>query len=364
MILSFSQLSLLFVEFISAVTSETVNRSIDCLIPIEASMQRSIASTLVDASQPIACIFVFAVFWLLIKIRRSKSWIYMLRKCVLSALVVFYISYISITKTLINILNCVEVHDSTMAGIDQTTDYWVLDTAVICYEGSHAILAGLLAWPFLAIFSLGFPLAIAYLVIVKVAEDYKDGWIYDVAGFVYRSYSKKYIFWESMIMFRKAVLAVVVVFSYKLGANIQAVLASFVLIVALYFQMKCRPYRKEFDCLNDTESLSILLSSLTFVCSTFFADNRVSYGVQVLMSVFLCFANVLFFFYLLTLFAIFAAEYLKTVLVREGIHHSPADGTFRILGAYFINYLFTDVKDAMVRWVNHGKSRRYLRSEV
>ena len=359
-----SQLSLLFVEFISAVTSETVNHSIDCLIPLGASIPRSIASTLVDVSQPLACIFVFVVFWLLIKIKRSKPWMYLLRKCFLSAIVVCYISYISISKTLVNILNCAEVHDSTTAGIDQTTDYWVLDTAVICNEGSHAILAGLLAWPFLFIFTLGFPLAIAYLVIVEVAEDYKDGWIYDVTGFVYRSYSKEYIFWESMIMFRKAILAVVVVFSYKLGANIQAVLASFVLIVALYFQMKCRPYRKEFDCLNDTESLSILLSSLTFVCSIFFADDRVSYELRTLMSVFLCSANVLFFFYLLTLFAGFAADYLKTVLGRKGIQHSPTDGTFRILGVYFINCLFINMKDALVRWVNRGKSRRYHRPDV
>ena len=289
---------------------------------------------------------------------------YLLRKCVLSALVVCYISYISISKTLINILNCVEVHDSAIAGIDQTTSYWVLDTAVTCNEGSHAILTGLLAWPFLFIFTLGFPLAIAYLIIVKVTEDYKDGWIYDIAGFVYRSYSKKYIFWESVIMCRKTVLAIVVVFSYKLGANIQAVLASFVLIMALYIQMNCRPYRKEFDSLNDTESLSILISSITFVCSIFFADDRVSHGVRILLSVFLCLANVLFFFYLLTLFAVFAAEYLKTVLVREGIYHSSEDGTFRVLGAYFINYLFVDLKDAMVRWVNHGKSRRYRRSDI
>ena len=356
--------TLLFAEFMSAVTSEAVNRSIDCLIPSEAILQRSIASSLIDALQPIAFIFLFAVFWLAVMIGWSKSWIYLLKRCILSALVVFYISYISTTKTLVNILNCVEVHDSTMVGIDQTTDYWVLDTAVVCYEGSHAFLVGLLACPFLFAFTLGVPLSVAYLVVVKVKEDYKDGWIYDVAGFIYRSYSKKYIFWESVIMLRKALLAVVVVFSYKLGANIQAVLASFVLIVALYIQTTCRPYRKEFDSLNDIESLSILFSSLIFVCSILFADDRVSHGVRVLLSVFLCSATVLFFLYLLTLFAVLAAEYLKTLLIRKGIHHSPADGTFRILGVHFINYLFTDVKDALVRWVNHGKSRRYHRPEV
>ena len=358
------RMRLLSAEFISAVTSEAVNRSVDCLIPSEAFLQRSVASSLVDALQPIACIFLFAVFWLAVKIGWSKPWMYLLKRCILSALVVFYISYISTTKTLINILNCVEVHDSTIAGFDQTTSYWAMNTAVTCYEGSHAILAGVLAWPFLFIFTLGFPLAIAYLIIVKVAEDYKDGWIYDIAGFVYRSYSKKYIFWESVIMLRKALLAIVVVFSYELGANIQAMLAAFVLIMALYIQTTCRPYRKEFDSLNDTESLSILFSSLIFVCSTLFADDRVSHGVRVIMSVFLCSATVLFFLYLLTLCAVFAAEYLRTLLAKAGFHHSPEDGTFRILGDYFINYLLRDLKNAIMRWVNHRKSRRYRHSEV
>ena len=244
-----------------------------------------------------------------------------------------------------------------MVGIDKTTDYWVLDTDVRCYEGSHASLAFLLAWPFLFVFTLTFPLSVAFLVIVNVREDYKDGWIYEIAGFVYRSYSKKYIFWESTIMFKKAVLAVVVVFSYKLGANIQAMLASFVLVVALYFQTTCRPYRKEFDCLNDTESRSILFSSLTFVSSTFFADDRVPQGIRVLISVFLCCANVLFFFYLLTLFVFFAAEYLRMVLIKKGIHRSPTSGTFRIINSYLVSYLFANVRDAMARWVHRRRSR-------
>ena len=346
-------------EFVGAVTSEAVNRSVDCLIPAEASLHRSIAGTLVDVLQPIACICVFAVFWLVIKIISNKPLMYLLKCCILSALVVCCVSYISITKTLVNILNCVEVYDSTLIGIDATTVYWTVDTSVECYEGSHAALAFLLAWPFLFIFTLGFPLAIAYLTGKTVTDDYKDGWIYAVAGFVYRSYSKKYIFWESVIMSRKAVLAVVVVFSYDLGANIQAVLASFVLIVALFFQMKCRPYREEFDCLNDVESLSLLLSSLTFVSSIFFTDDRVSYGVRVLMSVFLFCTNVFFFLYLLALLVTFAAMYLRSVLVREEVHSSPVEGTFRIFHAYLVDYLLARAIAAMIRWVNKGRSRRY-----
>ena len=351
-------------EFVGAITSEAVNRSIDCLVSAETSLQRSVVSTLVDALQPIACILVFIVFWLLIKIRRSESWTYLLRKCVLSSLVVFYISYMSATKTLINIFNCVEVHDSATVGIDETTNYWAVDTGVECYEGSHAALAYLLAWPFLVIFTVGFPLSIAFLVVKKVTGDYKDGWIYEVSGFVYRSFSKKFIFWETVIMIRKALLVVVIVFSYEVGSIIQAVLASFILIMALYLQTKCRPYRVEFDSLNDVESLSITISSLTFIFSTFFGVDHVSDEVRVLISVLLCLANVSFFLYLLSLTAVFAAEYLKTVLAGEGIRISSTDDTFRILTTYLIDYLFMNAKNVMTRWGQPARSYRYRRPEV
>ena len=348
-------------EFIGAVTSESVNLSVDCLPSDGTPLQRSIAGTLVDVLQPIAAIFFFAIFWLVIKIRQNKSWTYLLKRCVLSTLSVFYISYISISRTLVQILNCVEVHDSN----DATKVYWTVDTSVECYKESHAALAYLLAWPFLVIFTFGFPLAVACLVAKKVAEDYKDGWIYEAAGFMYQSFRKRYIFWESVIMFRKAVLTVVVVFSYKLGFDIQVVIASFVLILSLYFQMKFRPYREEFDSLNDVESLSILISSLTFVCSIFFGVDHVSDAVHMLISVLLCFTNVLFFLYLITLYAVyFTADYLKSVLVKEGIISEESHGAFRILVIYLMDYLFIIVKNTLMRWGQPVRARRYRRSEV
>ena len=337
-----------------------------CLIPVEHShtLPRSVATTLVEISQPLAGICVFTVFWLAINIRYSKSWVCLLKRCVLSALAVFYISYISICKTLVNILNCIGIHDSTVVWIDGTTDYWAVDTSIRCYRGAHAILVGLLAWPFLIIFTLGFPLTTAFLVIKNVTGDYKDGWIYDTAGFVYRSFSKRYIFWESVIMFRKTVLAVVVVFSYGLGSNIQAVLASFVLIIALYFQTTCRPYREDFDWLNDVESFSILLSSLTFVSSVFFGDDHVSHEVRVLISILLSSANLLFFFYLLTRFVIDVAEYLRLVLAKQGIRCSSSDSTVRIFGVYFLHFLFGDPKNVLMQRVHQSRAQSYRRCRV
>ena len=334
-------------EFISGITSESVTRSVDCLVPSGSSVERSIASVLIDVGQPLAAILVFAVIWLVIQIHHKETSIYLLKKVILSALVVFYISYISLSKTLVNILNCIEVHDSTLVEFDTVTDYWAMDTGIVCYEGSHALLVGLLGWPFLIFFTFGFPLAVAYLIVKNISEDFKEGWIYETSGFLYRSYRKRYVFWESVIMLRKAVLAVVVVFSYPLGANLQQVLSVLVLVLALYSQMICRPYRPEFDRLNEMESVSILISLLTFVSSIFYDDERVSYSARVLVTIVIAFCNIALFMSLLIVFFIFLSKYLKTVLSTEGVFPDPETKPCSVFWFYFLHRVVRPIKAAI-----------------
>ena len=331
-------------EFVSGITSEAITRSVDCIIPVTASIERSIGSTLVDIFQPLAAIVVYAIFWFTIKTCCQKTWIYLLKKVILSSLVIFYISYISLSKSLVNILSCIRVHDSVSVGVDHTTDVWSVDTMIKCYEGSHAALAGVVGWPFLVIFTFGFPAVIGHLVIRNVKEDYKEGWIYDVAGFLYRSYTKKYIFWESIILLRKAILAVVVVFSYPLGADLQQVLAVFVLILALYVQIVCRPYRRDFDVLNEMEGASILVSSLTFVSSIFFSDDRVSPVVRVLVTLGVVLCNGMLLFCFLCCFCIFGAKYLRMTLINEGVPFDPDSGSCHIIRVYVIDHIFVKFK--------------------
>ena len=335
---------LCFAEFMSGISSEAVTRAIDCLVPANAAVERTIISALVDASHPLAAIFSFAAGWLIIKFRRGKDWMYLMKKVVLSALVVLYMTYISLSKAFLNILSCIEVHDSIVVGKDRKTDYWSLDTSVECYTGSHALLVGLVGWPLLIVFTFGFPMAIGYLIIKNVEEDYKAGWIYDVSGFLYRSYRKKFVFWESMIMLRKAVLAVVVVFSYPLGVHLQQILAVFLLILALYLQTVLRPYRFEFDVLNDIESASILVSLVTFVSAIFFSEDRVSSAVRVLVTLSVIFCNVGLFLFICIVFLIFAARYLTTVLIREEVAYNPSLGDFHVLRVYLFHYLLGEVR--------------------
>ena len=348
-------------EIVSGITSEAASRSVDCLIPMSASMQRSIASTLIHICQPIGAIFAFGLFWTGIKIWYSETWLYLLTKVGLSALVVFYISYISLTKTLINIFSCIRVYDSVTVNSDDTTDYWAVDTGITCYAGSHALLAGLVGWPLLVIFTFGFPVAVGYLIIRNVTRDHKEGWIYDVSGFLYRSYSKRFVFWESLIMLRKAILAAVVVFSYPLGANLQHVLAVFVLTLALYLQMICRPFRSEFDILNEMESASILVSSLTFISSIFFGDERVSHTVRVMVTLFVAACNIVLLLCFLGFFSAFAMSYLKIVLAIESGSWDPDLKAFGMLKIYLSNHVFGFVKDwyrsLSFRWKGNYSTR-------
>ncbi len=312
---------------------------------MRASVQRSIATTLIYICQPVGAILAFALFWAGVKIWYKETWLYLLTKVVLSALVVFYISYISLSKTLINIFSCISVYDSMTVGSDDTTDYWAVDTNIRCYAGSHALLVGFVGWPLLIIFTFGFPLAVGYLIIRNVKHDYKEGWIYDVSGFLYRSYAKRFVFWESMIMLRKAILAAVVVFSYPLGANLQQVLAVFVLTLALYLQTVCRPFRSEFDILNELESASILVSSLTFISSIFFSDERVSQTVRVLVTLFVSFCNIVLLLCFLRFFSAFAVSYLKIVLAIESGSWDPDLKAFGMIKIYLSNHVFGFVKD-------------------
>ena len=330
-------------------TSETVSRSVACLVPADSSVDASIVSTLIDLMVPLAAILIFAFSWWAMSIKRRQNGSYLLKKIMLSIIAVLYISYISLTRTIVSTLTCVDVHDALGIGDDASTQYWAVDTLVKCYEGSHALLAAMAGWPCLVFFTLGYPVTVAYLVTRYTKDDYKAGWVYEIAGFLYRAYRKRFIFWDSVIMLRKAVLALVVVFSYPLGANLQSVLAVFVLAVAFYFQTMCRPYRAEFDDLNEIESVTVLVTLLTFVSSLFFNDDMVTDGVAILISIVVIFSNVLLFGFLSIRFARFGATYLRSLLEKEGIPCDADRGTQHVIWIYCFDFLLVSIKDNIAK---------------
>ena len=333
-----------------------MNRSIDCLVSQNSSIERAIVSSVIDVLLPFGLICMFSLFWLIVTISHKKGKVYFLKRFFLSLIAVFYINYISLTKTLISILTCVEVYDELSLMSNKTTAYWTADSTIKCYEGSHFILAVGVGWPFLVIFTLGFPLSIACLIAKQVEEEYREGWIYNVAGFLYRGYKKRFVVWEAVIVLRKAVLAIVVMLSYPLGAKLQSVLAVFVLAIALYFQSIYRPYREEFSSMNDLEGISILVSLLTFVSSMFFDGDRVPDVVKILISAGMCFCNALLLFLFVAIFLYFGATYLRCVLDVEGVPYNTNRGTLHILKVYIVDCFFLAAKEKFFRFVRQSSA--------
>lgn len=122
-------------------TSEAAGRTTDCLVSADFSIPRSAVTTMVNLIIPALVTAFFVLFWTVTMIRKKKGYRYLAKRCLLSVLVVSYLSYIAVTRTSVNTLYCVRVHDSVDLQNDSTTKYWAVDTSLKCYDGSHTLLA-------------------------------------------------------------------------------------------------------------------------------------------------------------------------------------------------------------------------------
>ena len=265
-------------------------------------------------------------------IKANRTVTYLIRRCSTSFFVVVYLTYLAFTKTAMDVHSCIDVHDDFDVQFDGTTKYWSDDTSLKCHEGTHRVLAATIGWPVLIIVSIGCPIALAVFLLVERQRDVlKDEWLLEACGFLHHSYSHRYVFWEALIFLRKALLASIAVFSYSLGGNLQGILAVIVLIFFLYLQIICRPFREEFDELNELESFSLLVSLLTFATGLFLDDDHASQPVRILLTASTCVCMLGLLFFLCFSFLNVAASYAKKALVLEGIAHRPDGGTCHVL---------------------------------
>ena len=376
----------LFLELISGVITEAIERAVHCLLhEDDADIERAVFAVVMDIVTVLGVLLLFCAFWGIVTVIRHEDWCYLWKKLGMSFFVVSYLSYIALTSTSIHILTCLEVHDSVEVANDSTTAYWVADTNIRCYEGSHAVLKHTLGWPLLVVFSFGFPVVVLCITVFADEQKRDQGNRKEILGFLYQSYRKRYCFWETIVLLRKAALAVVVMLAYPLGPNLQVMFSASVFTVALYLQTVCRPFgedengqngqrdaadeqndqqdaadgqnerrdaadeqnerrdaadeqnerrdaadgqnerrdaadgqndqqdavdgrngqqdaAKELDRLNDLESISLLVSLLTFVSSLCFDAENVSSGVRLFVSLAILALNLVFFSYLVIVF--------------------------------------------------------------
>eukprot|EP00210_Caulerpa_lentillifera_P007465 g7135.t1 len=268
---------------------------------------------------PIFVILCIVASFAFITYKSSKVMYYFVKRSILATLAIFYFSYLSITRVAIMFFYCVGVRTNENHFSTEETYYWALDTSIQCSASAHKklmVFGGIL----FGLFSVGSPLiSAAILVLFRKPFGHKDPqWMSDILGFLYRAYKRKFVYWESTVMLRKALLSVIAVFSYHLGGHTQGLLASSILTICLFFQAICKPYRYEFETVNKHESLSLLISGITFTLAQFFMKDRTNDTVKVSLTAFLMIAIVGFLLYMIVSMLICLLDVIKTDLIVKG----------------------------------------------
>eukprot|EP00210_Caulerpa_lentillifera_P003967 g3786.t1 len=306
-------------EYIGALTTVAISRPVDCIISSSSPALRAIWRQLVSLCVPMIVISSFIFFWSYVTIKNGKDWRYLLKRCSLSAISVVYISYLGLTRMAVRAFYCINIYDSDDYSINSKHKFWAIDTSIRCYGKDHFGIISIGAFT-LVVVTIFFPSFFGILLSRKKESlRRRDSWTFETAGFLFRAFKEKFAYWESVVMFRKACLSIIVVFSYPLGGDSQGLLASILLFFCLYMQLTLKPYREEFKILNQFESISLLVSSLTFTLGQFFAHDRCNDSARTFLAILIIFGNSLFFSFLLLALFYNSMVHLRVILQCENI---------------------------------------------
>jgi len=323
-------------EYIGALSTSLVSRPSDCLASSATKVTRFVWRMLLSIFVPTFVILTITTFWAFMALTNGESVSYFGKRTILSAIAVTYISYLGLTKMGVRAFYCVGVYDYDDPSVDSKNQYLASDTSIECYKKEHLslIAIGVIV---LVVVTVAFPL-VSGVVLSKNKQRHmrKDGWMFETAGFLFRAFKESCLFWESLVMFRKACLSVIVVFSYSLGGLPQIVLAQLVLLTSLYIHVMIRPYRKEFEKLNTLESVSLLVSCLTFTLGLFFESNRSSGSVRAFLSIVIIVLNTLFFISLLFALIKSGIGHIRVVLQYENAARYDQVPWWRLLKIFAI----------------------------
>lgn len=306
---------------LGGITTDTVTGSVDCLISWDSPGLQALIRVLVAILVPVALCILLAFFWTSYAIHHRRGGNFLGKRMLLSAIAVIYLTYLGLTSLAVKVFLCVDVHELRATRMEFTTDhYWAMDTNLKCYEGYHIglVTIGVLVLIFVTV---GVPLMSAFLAFqcIKARRNSEEFWVSDTIGFMYKAFEERFVYWESVVMFRKSLLLIVAVCSYRLGGDIQSIMSTLILILALFLQLTCRPYKDKFSVLNLYEAISLFISSVTFILSMCFEQGRSSDLVRVLLTVCLFSINFGFSAFMIFVFSRYSTEYMRAVLENEGV---------------------------------------------
>lgn len=325
-------------QVLGVATINSVARPIDCLLSTSSRATRVIWRTLLSMFIPAIVIAILAIYWGFRSIiRHEGDGSYFWKRLLLTVITTMYIVYFDFTQVAVRVFSCVAVYDNIHPLSDSFTRVWTGDTSIECYKGTHAILIGI-ALVVLSLVSICFPLACSFALLVKKDELHTSrSWAHDTLSFLCGPFKTKYVYWECVTMIKKALLSIIIVFSYYLGKQTQGLLILLVLGFFLYLHLICYPYDDKFNSLNYYEGGSLLMSCTTYTLVQFFNVKTLSNTSRNIVSVSLILLNCVFVSSLL--YKIFAnlVRFAKSILEIKNVHISENANWISIVKAYLKN---------------------------
>ena len=262
--------------------------SLDCIFSDNTSIPRSMKRMALSAMFPFLILFAFMLFWALCALKQRKGRNYIFRHWIVTAYVVFYISYTNMTETLLKLVICQGADSASDDGYIKSvavSQYWMEDTDIKCYSHEHLILLLVGGIP-LTLAMFGAPVWLLYELIYHHDRLDKPQFL-GTYGFFYKSYCQGRQYWEVVIMGRKALLFAIIAFSHSLGPLLQLLLSLGTLFISLVAHLLANPFLEDGPNLHMMETASLSCSCFVFFVGLIFIDPRSSDSGRIIISVML-----------------------------------------------------------------------------
>jgi hypothetical protein len=210
---------------------------------------------------PLIISAVVTAIWLMLS--RFRKIIDLKSKLSMSCIILFFLIHPSIVKKVFTIFNCTQIEPHS---------YWLTaDLSVKCWDTDHSSVVYFYAAPSIIIWCVAAPLlCLIHLIRRRKILDRID--VKLLFGFLFHGYSRKHFYWEFTVVYRKILIISCSVFLSQ-NIPVQALTVMILLLLALHFQSKLKPYIN--DELNAMELRSILVATLTIYCGLYFLTGQI-----------------------------------------------------------------------------------------
>ena len=345
-----------------------------CLLDTDSD-SRSIYGVILRVSFPlflmllVMCLFVAR--WLVMRRNPNTTRFlcqqFLRSRLIICFLVVGFFAYQSISEDLMGTVSCIRLDSDDMSDAEAFDDpqrnisyshfsiangyYWTEDTNIKCFSRNHAFLVGFLGIPGIVLFLCGIPFyLLIFLLYKRQKKQLTELHVLNTYGFIYQNYEDKFVYWEVIILFRKALIGAIVVFAYPLGANLQGVMALGVLILALAVHLIAAPFK--YLPLNVLEGCSLVVSIFTFYAGVVLNDANTSDSAKVLLSVLLVIINFLLMAVILITVFVFGDKYVVAKLKFLDVTDIPGNPVGRMI---HLAYILQENVKTMVTATVHRK---------